>query len=693
MSVYTPSLVFCCREENDLYGALRQSGYPYPRFDTIDEAIKESPEGGYLLILSDGYPRSPRQLTLAQYQDCQSKYLTLYLEYFDRIPGYQIGTMQPIQWERCVVTGKQLGQDLPLMRILMMHDGYYLPVETKEPALLVLARVAGYDEAVLGLPEKTYPLLMRSTDEKLITAFSGLSHFIHGRYAPANEWKQVWKNILNQFDKADHFPNFDWDPLVKSSYLKNEKLPADYEINGFKHAVEWIHQLRLFPDKTQVNGIHQSLLQGIETRDVPKENECSGDGSLGFMEGYASTIKQDGSQLQRVVLRADCMAEVSMVLALAGNINKDTASRTKSINLLDYIFTTSRLCRGVRNNPEHPAYGMIAWGEVSPAWEKANYTDDNARVILAAITARQALNEPRWDVSLCKALLANLRTTGPSGFRSDRLDVEVLEEKGWKYFRDTDRVNYSTHHEAYMWACYLWAYRQTGFKQFLDTAVTGMRKMMDAYPGRWRWQDNIEKARMLLPLAWLIRVDDSQVYRDWLAQVAGDLLKYQDACGGIREIPITHSAQGAYQAQSNDTYGTGETSVVQSDGDPATDQLYTLGFALLGLHEAFAATGTLEYQAAENKLTEYLCRIQIQSPALPYLNGAWFRAFDYQKWEYWASSGDSGWGAWSIESGWGQAWISAILGLRQRNTSLWEFTQVMGIKDAFEVAMGEMEQL
>ena len=69
---------------------------------------------------------------------------------------------------------------------------------------------------------------------------------------------------------------------------------------------------------------------------------------------------------------------------------------------------------------------------------------------------------------------------------------------------------------------------------------------------------------------------------------------------------------------------------------------------------------------ALNKLAEFLCRIQVRSEAHPELDGAWFRAFDFEKWEHWGSSADIGWGAWSIESGWTQGWITAVLALRHR---------------------------
>ena len=43
-------------------------------------------------------------------------------------------------------------------------------------------------------------------------------------------------------------------------------------------------------------------------------------------------------------------------------------------------------------------------------------------------------------------------------------------------------------------------------------------------------------------------------------------------------------------------------------------------------------------------LSDYLVRIQVASASHPELAGAWFRAFDYEKWEFWASDGDWGYG-------------------------------------------------
>lgn len=89
-----------------------------------------------------------------------------------------------------------------------------------------------------------------------------------------------------------------------------------------------------------------------------------------------------------------------------------------------------------------------------------------------------------------------------------------------------------------------------------------------------------------------------------------------------------------------------------SGDEPVTDSLYTLGFAFAGLREAYGATGNATYAAAERKLADYMVRIQVKSAARPELSGAWFRAFDYGKQEYWSSDNDWGYGPWVTETGW-----------------------------------------
>lgn len=222
-------------------------------------------------------------------------------------------------------------------------------------------------------------------------------------------------------------------------------------------------------------------------------------------------------------------------------------------------------------------------------------------------------------------------------------------------------------------------YAHSGFAPLRDRATAAITLMMENYPGKWVATANgiaMQRARILLPLAFLVRVNNSALHRQWLFTAVDGLLTRSYCAGSwcAFKEELSHPGWGGSTAvpKSNAEYGTGEAPLNQNNDDPVSDLLYTSNFALLGLHEAAAATGNETIRAVADKLADFLVRQQAKSSDRPELDGAWMRAFDYEKWEWWASDGDVGWGAWSVESGWTQSWLTITLGMRQLNTSLWE---------------------
>jgi hypothetical protein len=667
-------LAVSCTPDNDLLQLLPDA----KRYDTPAEAIDGAADGSGVLLLADGYPQRHTDVPSALLERAKSKKLRLYIEFPRPDKDAPVRTTK---WERAVVASNFFGDSLPPMRILAPHDCHLVQMPAPNTPHLVAARVAGYDTAVYGLPKETFPLLFESPDGHLI-ATTKLSGFVTARFAPIAEWKHVWRAILRKLDPNREPPPLDFEPPVRPADSTDER-------DAFARAARFYLRSRLLITPQRRDEIHRLLKSGVEDVAPPAtEDAGAGDGTLGMIEGYASHIRHDGSQMQRTPIRADCNAEAAMVLALA----PDARSRQVATNLLDYTFGPEMQSLG-RLDPKHPAFGLIAWGAVSPAWQGGNYGDDNARTILAAIAASVAMDTDRWDAHILRALLANLRTTGKLGFRGDRVDVAPLEQHGWRHFRDAETVNFSPHFESGLWACYLWAYARTGEREFLDRTVVAVRMTMDAYAKtQWRWNDNMERSRMLLCLAWLVRVDDTPEHRAWLMTIAEDLLAAQHESGAIADR-LANAGGGHYQIpQSNEAYGTTETPLIQKNGDPVSDQLYATGFALLGLREAVGATGDARLRAAEDKLAAYLCRIQVRSEKLPYLDGAWFRAFDFGRWDFWASSADMGWGAWSVEAGWGPAWTAATMAMRERKTTMWDLTASSRIKDQLPRVRADMTQ-
>jgi hypothetical protein len=687
-STAKPKFIFSCSADNDLYVLLKRSGLKPKRYETPEAAVSAAARESIVLLLAEGYPTNTLRLSEQIFKIADEKNIRLYVEFPSFLPGISLGSPRKLAWERFVVSGDHFGSELPNLRILMAHEAYVLPSNGTDP-LISAARVAGYDRAVFGMPTNSLPVLFSVNRGKTIVATCRLSRFITGRYAPSQDWATVWTRLLEDLSQHDLPPLRIW-TRVEPMYGPDEKLPSDFERRAFREANNWIFGSHLLLSEQNVQQITELLKKDQALTTPSAAASKPGDGHLGIMEGYSSTIFADGTQPLRTPIRADCQAESAMVLGMDWLLDKSHKSYRTASNLLDFLYFNSDLCRGGRGNPAHPAFGLISWGSTSPPWMVANYGDDNARAMLATMLTAASLNSDRWDESLLRALYANLRTTGPLGFRGDRIDMPQLEKNGWRHYQDDKRVNLSPPFEAMNWACFLWAYRHTGQNEFLEKTEVGIRMTMEGFPKKWRWDDNGERARMLLCLAWLVRIEDTAEHRHWLKLITDDLIKIQDPCGAIPEH-FRGAKESHFQIpKSNEAYGKGEAPLLQENGDPVSDQLYVTGFTLLGFHEAAAATGDQKIKAAENKLAEYLCRIQIRSKDIPVLHGTWFRAFDFNRWEPWASSADAGWGAWSLESGWGQSWMAAVLALRARHTSLWELTKFTHIRDKWDSVQHDM---
>lgn len=678
-----PRFILSCSATNDLYRVLKQSGIASERTGSPEGAVARAVSGSAVLILADHYPAQPTVIPSHVWDEAERKRLKVFVEFADNVPGIKPIANEPrgVTWERGIVSANVFGPRLPKLSLLALHDCRFIPVEAGNP-WVVIGRVAGFDTAVFGLPKEAHPILFEVPDRQLLVATTKLSDFITARYAPSDHWTAIWETILNHLSGSDTI-RIKWSPIVAPAYSATERLPRNFERRALSAAANWIHKSRLLVPAARTNEIHTALAQNGEASPLPPASMPNGDGTHGILEGYASGVQPNGDQLQRLPLRADCNLESAAVLAFDYLLGKNRQSRRVAENLVDFVYFKSGMCAGQRADPSHGSYGLIAWGDISPAWLIGNYGDDNARSILATITAAAALGEDRWDDVVARALLANFRVTGKLGFQGDRINNPALDN-GWEPFFNAETINYSPHFESGLWACNLWAYRATGYEGFLNRATNAIAMTMNVYPSGWRWKNHLERARMLLCLAWLVRVDDTPQHRQWLMTVANDLLQQQEPNGALRDW-IDGTGGGHYKIpQSNEEYGTGETPLIQQNGDPASDQLYITGFALLGLREAVGATGDPNLKRAEDKLAEFLCRIQVRSRARPYLDGWWFRAFDDRRWEYWASSADLGWGAWSMEAGWAQAWTAVTLGLRAKKTTLWDFTKTVDIKDEFE---------
>jgi len=706
-----------CKADNDLYLVLNENKIACNRYNSPEEAIKNAKEGSGVLVLADGYPAITTLMDANLYEKAFRKKLRLYVEYPSLLPGVVTGSPRGTQWERAVIASDVFSPDLEKFRIIAIHDCRFIPVKA-ENADIVIAHVAGFDNAVYGLPKETFPVLFVIPQIQnmggLMVATTKLSQFITARYAPADAWKTIWKHIFTWLLPNDQLPELRWIPIVRPSYGICESLPHDIEREALIRGIDLFFNSHMIlhpsmmaqynkpanlptPAKADPD-LTQDWPYGHRTAKMPK-NVPIGDGTLGIMEGFDSKIFSDGSQAVRWWNRNDCNGEVAGAMGLAGAELQNSKYLQTAKNIGDWLYFKSMMSLGDHMKPDHPAYGLFGWNDTpkyaGPGYGDGYavyYGDDNARSMLGMMIAASAQKSDRYDMRLLMCLLGNLRISGVYGFQPDRTDHGPLEKTGWEHFFRDKNSSYSPHYQANMWACYLWAYQQTGFELFLTRAKTGIGMTMSAYPDQWKWTNGIqqERAKMLLPLAWLVRIDDTAEHRGWLRKIAGDLIAGQAECGAIRE-QIGEAGKGGFPPPAtNEAYGTSEAPLIQTNFDGVSDLLYTCDFAFLGLHEAAAATNEQIYREADDKLAQYLCRIQIRSERHPELDGGWFRAFDFNRWEYWASNADAGWGAWSIETGWTQSWITAVLGLRQIKTSLWDYTKESKIELNFDALRKQM---
>jgi hypothetical protein len=669
------SWILACRADNDLFQVLQDASASCQRCDTPSEAIRAARPGGAVLLLADGYPAQRTSLAESDFEVAARKRLRLYIEYPASLPDLELGVPRYQRTghygsvvERTVLASDFFEPDLARMRIVMVHDCHYLPVDIPQ-AHLVLTQVEGYDHAVYGITEAAHPLLFEHAAGNTLVATTKLSQFVTGRYAPTEAWAPIWQRILAWLAPGETVPALTWTPVVRPMYARDESLPADALDRAIRRGVDYYRKSRLL---VHADWPPQEGQAGIAA-DWPL-----GDGSLGIGECYISKrIFIDGSQAVSRSVRTDCNLEAALGLACGFALDGQSSDATLAHTLNDLIFFDSPVCQVHRADPDNPAYGLLSYhtGDVTGGY----WGDDNARALLSAIGSAALLKSDRWDESILRGILANFRTTGVSGFRPQLIDDGTLQQQGWRHFFNLEYVDYCPHMQAYLWTTYFWLYDKTGFQPLLERGKTGARMMMEAYPN-WRLEANRyeqERCRMLLPLAWLVRADDTPEHRAYLDTVAQYVIDHQDPSGAIGQIP-------GHVVGTNGGYGTGECAIVHQAGDPATDALYSINFAFIGMHEAAAATGNPAYAASAGKMADFFVRTQTQSRTRPELDGTWYRGFDFRKWDYWGSDGDWGWGIWTNEIGWTHSWITATLALRRMNSSLWEISRHSRIARHFE---------
>ena len=673
------SLVFCGSDKNDLYRVACDNGLAVARFDSAADGVRSAPDGAAVLVLADGYPTQPTQIDAAVFDEATARKLRLYVEYPAALPGLAVGPVRQNWRARCVVTSDAFGESLRPMRILMAHDCHLVEVEAAD-AHIVAAPVAGLDTAVYGLTDtEPYPVLFELPGRRLLVATTKLSQFVTARYAPCDAWRSVWRMVFAWLRPNAEPVDLEWTPAVRPTYSQGDIVPEDAPPKAVVRGIDWHTNARLLVGASWRDRVERST-GNDPVGPAPEPDLAPGDGEFGLLEGLSSNILWDGSQCARWWLRTDCNGESALAFALRAEIDGDERSRRIAANLIDWVYFRSGL---LHDDPDKSNYGLLGWAP-DGTFRETFYGDNDIKAILGCMGAAALLGTDRWDVPLLKNILGNFRTTGKLGFRRDSFWNNVPDD--WTVLADEELVNPHPHFQAWIWSSYLWLHHKTGYAPLLERTLNAIRMTMEAYPGRWRWTNGMqqERARMLLPLAWLVRVDDRPEHRSWLRRILEDMRAAQHRSGAFLEEIGDPELGDMPPPLSNTKMKCGEASLIMKNGDPIADLLYTNNFALIGLHEAAAATGDPLCREMEDRLADFLVRVQARNEGHAALDGAWLRAFDVERWEYWAANSDLHWGPWCVECGWTQGWVSTGLALRELGRNLWDLTAGTGIARHFE---------
>ncbi len=663
-------LIVCSDGNSDVSEMLKANNYDFSNFASQLQAVNSAKVGAGVLFAANSYPSNRFTFDKGVKEIIAQKKLRIFVEFPAVSTGFNVGkeTMQT-RLERGVInTSKISGTDS--LDLIAVHNAHFVKSEAKNP-LIIIAKVAGFEDAQYGISDvKHDPFLFKEGDALIST--TRLTNALTSRFGPVDHVKPLWEYIFTYLAPKVKWKFDNWPLQVAPMFGKSEVLSdKDYE-TAIKRGNDWFYKGKFFVHPSWEALFLKRQGDGLNPAGPPlKQSVPVGDGTLGVLEGHLSRIQIDGSQIYRYWMRADCNAEVAY--SLTSSANPSAKDKKVASNLLDYIFKTSILRGDNRNNPASPAYGLVGWSMTHP---HIYYGDDNARVILGALGASARMDKSDWDKYIAEAIIANFRTMGKNGFRGERFEDAKMFKKGLEAIQDNELVYAHPHFESWMWACYLWLYDKTGYQPFLDKSKKAIEITMKKYPD-WKWTNGIqqERARMILPLAWLVKVEDTPQHRQWLSLIVDKVLENMDESGGIRE-ELGSATEGMFGAtKKNEDYGKTEAPLIAVNGDPVADMLYTTNFAFFALNEAAAATGDEKYKKAVDKIADFLVRIQVRSKVHPDLDGAWFRAFDYNRWEYWASNADAGWGAWGTLTGWTQSWIVSTLALHQENRSLWGITE------------------
>ena len=554
-------------------------------------------------------------------------------------------TNRQCRFERLVIrqTDHPVTSDMNLLDLFEAHQAWFqssdtLPEKTHE--LLSIARVSGFDKAVFGLPGKTFPALCclpSVGNGSLLWSATSISSPSDRRYKPINRWRNLIGQILlylNSMDTRNIDKEISITPdIISISTSNREKLYREAIDNNLK----WYQNTEVL----------------IEA-----------DGTKGVLEGLNSGIDIDGNQIcmlheGKPNERADCNIQSAFAFMAGGSIlgNEQYAGIGK--NLLNFTISDFQY-------KDKSVYSGL-WRWFKTGYEKTVfYSDDNGwagflTLLYGAVSGDKAVLESglRTAVSL-------KQTWGASGHRRRRIDLpdfySLNGRQGLREESPGEDVYKSPHYEASAMAAMALASFITGDNSFTDVIKPGLDDYIKKWPDDIFFQhsENDDGSKFATALLFASEATGDVKYKNKAIEILQGFIDVQLKCGAIPDVDRPGERYG--KNRSNGDYGTFESSIFQDSGDLVTDQVYGTSFMLMALYFAeIFSPGNESISKAKTGLADFLVQIQLKDTGRKILDGAWMRAFDPVRWEYYGASGDWAYGPYLMETGWCQAIIVLCL--------------------------------
>ncbi|MDD3927987.1 MAG: hypothetical protein PHT33_15190, partial [bacterium] len=361
------------------------------------------------------------------------------------------------------------------------------------------------------------------------------------------------------------------------------------------------------------------------------------DGSRGVYEGFRST---DHKLIP--IYRSDCNTETAMAMYLYGRLHNDKSYRDISANILGFLFDA-----GWQDmNEKRATYGLWKFYDDLEVYPRTIWCNDNSW----AAETLLALHRYEGDKDYLKRGMATCESFYRLGMEK-RICISggELNQKGLEVFlEDHDCIN--TPH-CYVPILYLHAYKAGGESKYLERAESGSVACGQRCGEACHHSDIFA----IYLLAALYKITGKEEYRARLNATVRKVKKYQLPCGAVRNFLNN-------EKHTRERYGLLEVGVMHRMKDNIADLLYINAPLVYSMYTAYKLTGDEEYGDIFRGIMDFMVRIQIESSDKR-LNGAWMRAFDYDRWDYYGSNGDVDWGPYCVESGWTNSWIAKTLAL------------------------------